>query len=412
MLCKKCKTAVNPKDIVCGFCGAKINRRKKLDFCLSAAATFVIVAACGGYFYWEHAVELNKDIPVPVSTEEVGNENFDVISENDKTPPDSADKYEEQWIELSAIERALSDYLYSHELSNSFITNEGYFYNQTSRSFITIQDLINSGHLSEKYSKSQALLMFLRPGDFNSFKEADFGISPDLTVFCALNEADGVLVCGGGTQGLLYRENFISVLSHYKRTDVYDIFSDDSAFDEINSAIVMHENIRGGAVETIYTRSIKTDGNFAVVIASFDSSPQLKQYLISLDKYDIILDKLENGDVYEKINNALPTFNFDLAGELDLSKYTFYNESRYEYVLNRLISQEVLSESTRPFFVSGTDEYIYIESADDKILVGFLVSGSESWSFNNRNGYPNRTAAREAILDKATDAPWFISLSD
>ncbi|GHV42136.1 hypothetical protein FACS189490_10440 [Clostridia bacterium] len=417
MLCKKCDTAINEKDAVCPYCGAKTPRRKRLKSFLSCSFACLTVLLCGAYIYFsgaETTAAPTTDIS-PSATANTGNgTQSGETSFQGATNPTEAPEPDPQallWAELTDISDALSQYRYINDVSTVFITKDGYLYNYDEKRFVSAADLVADGLLDAKYENSKAMLLFLRPSDFKALKEADFGISPDLRVFAGLETADGVALCDGTNTGVIYRENFIAILSHYQKSGgaIETLTSSDPAFSDILSAIALYEGAKADSdVTGVFIRSVKSDGAYSVAFASIGDEPAVHKYLIYMGDASVLLGRFEEiPNIYERVNSMSSVFDLDLLPAETLEGVTFFGETHYDRIIDELYTREELDENSAPLFVSGTENYICIETNEGKLIAGAFKDAH--WTLNR---YKTRADARAAIQRYGEDAPWFIVLSD
>ncbi|MCL2415557.1 MAG: hypothetical protein FWD01_01985 [Defluviitaleaceae bacterium] len=437
MLCEKCKTAMENSDIACKNCGTKRKRFKKLKLTLMILAMSITLIVVGGVLLDNSGIFPGLDIfgnirgfftapdsPMPQQTADPTNNGQNATQPTPATPTPEPDDDRPSFDEmLAAALLAVEGFVRDNGQFAPLISNMGYLFDYQTQEFVTIQTLVQTGHLSEEFSEFEAGILFLRPIDFEPFDEISLSNSSNLTIFLAYDRPTGIgLISSSEDRAEIFRENLNAIFVDYNHRlgDVRQIRADDSEFELIVAAIQEFKILDGDADVDIDVRFMSANDKFVfAAVSERENSHIINNYILARQEsgYTVEAKDFENArNLLAEINNNVPNFDFDLLPDYDIARISLIESDNFEFVIQQIINDELVgndsdndqNSNANVVFVSGNNNFVYIvfevEQNYDINIQRFLGHSTQqsNWNIFHIN---NHSEARDMMLNLSPTSP-------
>ncbi len=382
MICKKCKTAYNEKSHSCPYCGKYSAKSGRLKIIAGSFCFVSIVLFCGLYIYEKPNLSLR--VPAPVSSTSLPDEDQEEMPDSDTLPPETVSTEkprsgQDNFAMLNEICVSLNSYFDKFSVYTNFISKRGYLFDMTSSDYVTVGKLIDTGLLASSYKSAQVYLLFLRPSDFSEFKELKFSDSKQLELFAACETTDGVALVSQNNAGLLYRENYNSLIAKYNfiHGAIETPIASDERYTTAKQALCGYFN-----VDDIDIRYFSCDEKYSVVYASHkNESNMLYMFVLNSleNKFEILLNNIEQyTSMQSEINKKIPDFNPELIPQLNYAKYQSVMMTDYGVIEDFLVADGYITESGLPFsYICGTNKFAFAKTASGDLFLCWLNSAGK-----------------------------------
>jgi hypothetical protein len=403
MICRKCRTVYPNDENSCPKCRTKRYRSQKPAVISGIVVFALITAVCGAYMYYDPDVSAVLSPSAPPSVvrfPDVTDEPPPGHTRPSQTAAASAKPKDIASI-LYEVNSAFADYSQRHQGSANFISMGGYLFDTQRDDYVSVDDLIAEDMLGGTYKDENVYLLYLKPRDISVYPEVDFGDENVLRAVMAMETLDGVSLFMDGQRGLIYRENYMSLLAAYDQDggEVMTPGTGDEGFAEIMDAIESGSISR----DDLDLRFVSHDERYAYVLASIkpDSAAMYGFILLRNETGGLELVSVYKGiDAanYVAFNAEFPDINPELIPELNVQQYYDGIIEDFEPYLAYLSENAILDSGLEPVtYAAGAEGFVYIRTA---LRAFFITDGSDGIRAEQINSPAEAAALMRALTNR------------
>ncbi|MDR2904096.1 MAG: hypothetical protein LBU77_06280 [Clostridiales bacterium] len=403
MICKKCKTAVPEQSASCQHCGAAINKGDAAKKAMGVTMIIAMLAVCGVYIYFQPDLfHVDEDAAVPAATDMPQANAAPGLAE--PSAPTAAANLSNVSDDVFDLLRAVYDSAqeYNAAAALPLISRRGFLYDLSEKDYVTVQTLADENFLSEMDLGENIFILYIQPSSLADFSEIHFPFSTELTLMTAYETKDGIALFSENGKGVLYRENYNALIEKYSY-DHGDITRPDSAaasYQNMLDAVVSYSLIP----EEIFVRYAATDEKYGVIVIS-KATAQDKPEGFVLEKidgrYSVVYNNFESDAYFQAaVNRRLPDMSTALLPNYSLYDVRGKIKTDFPSLVSQLQEDEIITETDRIIFSSGTDRYAYIVFTSGLIILGNVPAGESVWTYSEVTNWYDaelRLSARESL---------------
>lgn len=273
------------------------------------------------------------------------------------------------WTKLDGCVKSGQSYYSEYYTKTRVITKNGYLFNYSANTQITVNYLVNEGLLDSKYASSEISLVLMYGSDIANNGGSNIHMigtdKNELTVFAFMkhpSENKYIFTSGSGSYGTISDSSYNSIMSMYSMNNgtVQRLTPSSSEYDRILSCIRMYES----KYEQYFVRSITTDDKYAfVVLSGRANSATIREYILEYDNgiWEVVMDDLElESRLPVVVNKKLPDFNTSLLPKYSLRDYRGSMLSDYTVVMDALTKAGYYVKDDTFYYFCGTTDYCYM----------------------------------------------------
>ncbi|GHU75380.1 hypothetical protein FACS1894188_06120 [Clostridia bacterium] len=364
MLCKKCHTAINAGDESCAYCGANIDR--KYIFKSTTRLFCGIVLLFGVVFVSSMiAADKPKDLSEAMQTIGVIPVVPDVVTP--VSEPRELTAHEVQLMTHRAAMLAV-DFCKKYSQFSMYVSNKGYLYESAAGEYISVDSILQTADNSN--INPRTLFLYVKPVHLVQYSS----ILPEidkldlLKIFAAYETSDGFVISDKyGYRGTLSRPDMQDLLKIYDNSHG-TIKKVIKGSDDYNQIVQLLGNVN--------FRYLYKDDKYAVAVVSpVENNNRIHAYLLYniSGNWVIGLSNYERHDKFKSyINENFPDATLDLVPSYNLMGYMQHISGDYMTVYEGIVARGNARIDDKPTFISGTNDFCYIETAMGKKFVCFL----------------------------------------
>jgi len=408
MRCASCHEKVNQKDKICPHCGQPTRKdastlKAVLWVVAALAAVGVLVAVNmlqhktvnspertdtgaglasqappGATPFFQQAAEapVTSSVPIPTVDPALVIDSEPLLSLPAEDPkPQLADSRLAEGDALALVQAAsaaAASYLDQFRSTLAFVSKNGYFFSWPAKMYVTGADLLDLTDLTQDQASHPLAFLYIRPADLGRQ-------GTDLAVYAACRTGDTVIIAGDGQEVKRLSPGELDKLLAPYSWDQGDPrrYMDASA---ANQAIIaaLPKSDKGYDVRHLYG-----NGVYAALVASPVSQPaSIKEYVLKkgADGWAVVLDGLEGmNNRYQTVNAQLPDLDLRLLPAYELTMYLKYVKADFSGLIAAMIQQGSIEKADGdPTFISGTDEFVYMEFGPVEKFICYHDKGDTS----------------------------------
>lgn len=416
MLCKKCNKPIEDTEKICTNCGANIEEQKKGKSLTIIAVVFAIALVLAVAYYFSKKTDGEEIIDGQGSVEEniVSNgegESFVEVEEPEillpSEVPDLEKSIEEVWDLVIDVAFAAKEYHSKYNEQAVMISKNGYLFDVPADYYVKPETLLEVTEMNPEFADESVLIFYLKPDDLLEFKDLEVKGSDKLEVFAAYETNDGFIIASsrnGG--GILPREDFSELLKKYD-TNKGKVIRPTYSSDEYRSIVDTLKNHL--EYEDIEVRYMALNDKYAIAIISpKDNDKNIQFYVLEKEDstYKVTMENLEKERQFQVIiNEKYPDLSYSLLPKFNLYSDLKFMGGSYNKLVEAIKTRGfVFKEDGEEVFVSGTNDFIYVEFESGKKILGFLNEYDE-WEINPMS---DCFEAEEFMNKIEVNAPTFI----
>ncbi len=333
-----------------------------------------------------------------------------VTSSPDATPtqPIATDKSaDDVWETLDKVAEAAQQYYEKYSNTVAFASQDGLLYEVPAQREVNVKDLLDITELSAEFADENVKILFIKPSDLKGYKDVKTNEDTELAIFTAYPAKDGFALSSYLTHGgILTWDEYNNLMQKYSsnRGNITRPNVSDSQRKEIEKAI--SESI--SPAEAVDIRHLAINDKYAFAVASpVNKSGFIKEYVLLKENnaWVVGLSGFESEPYYKlMITNQYPDFSLALIPKYNMYTHAKFIQSDFTNMLTAIYKADLMPEGTQPSFISGNDEFVYVEYEDKKFLICYDRE-SDNWQFFT---IANNTEGEEIMSGFSKDAPYFI----
>ncbi len=324
----------------------------------------------------------------------------------DGAKPDISDEINEM---TATVSKALDIFHETFSPTKAFICQNGFLYDVAAEEYFIYEDLFDISELDEKYKDKNLLLMYLQPKDLTEYFDIT-GHNQKLTLFAAYAVKGGYLFSSASGGGFVPDNGFKTLLEKYE--SVHGEIIRFGNKNENSAPIIKAIADYSKNMDEMDVRYLAGDDKHAFAVVSPRTNPaQIKEFVLVKNngKWEVGLSDFEQLDDFrETISDKFPDINAQM-----LPKYSmFFHEKfiqptvKFQPLIENMKEKGLITENTgQAVFVSGNDEFVYIEFENGRKLIGYLDKNYNAWSFDEVMAYSD---AEVFMSSRSFDPPLFI----
>jgi len=410
MLCKKCKTAVFDEDDKCGFCGAdlKKQRRKKI------LPMLVLVCIVAGLIIFISCISKRSSAtsnePVETVAAQQEKETAEPVAElvDDYEPapttsPDTSKTNEEVDVMLKESLEGIKLFYESYSPSINYISKNGYLYDIPGKAYVKINELIDTGKISEDYADKNILFLYLKESDLLGGSQ-----SMSLSLYTAYETGNGYRIAVSDEEILeISAKDLQAIMEKYVAYHGEIVRFSSGSGDFVQIAKEIQEAV--GATADLDVRYMAGDDKYAVAVVSQAGNPvKIEEYVFMKESgsWIIMISNFEGSEKYRvDINKILPDLSMQLLPSYNMRHYTNRMKGNFAEVIEGMKELRLIRDNDgSATFASGTTEYVYLEFQSGKRFVGHL-NAEYAWEMFEIQDYAE---GEEILLGFDKNPPLFV----
>jgi len=279
------------------------------------------------------------------------------------------------WTKLDGCVKAGQNYYSEYYTKTRVITKNGYLYNYSASTQITVDYLVNEEMLDSKYASSDISLVLMYGSDIANNGGSNIHMSGtdknELTVFAFMkhpSENKYIFTSANGSYGTISDSSYNTIMSKYSTNNgtVQRLTPSSSEYDRILSCIRMYES----KYEQYFVRSITIDNKYAfVVLSGRANAATIREYILEYDNgiWEVVMDDLElESRLPVVVNKKLPDFNTSLLPKYSLRDYRSSMLTDYTDIMDALTKAGYYAKDDTFYYFCGTTDYCYMITDNGK----------------------------------------------
>lgn len=331
--------------------------------------------------------------PMPTETEEP-------IPTSNPDPDKSADQVKEMIINVA---NAAAEYVGKYQNQTQFVSKNGYLAESSGDIYVKPESLLDVTVLKPEYSGESVLILYIIPDDIKDYMEVADGLMP--TVFAAYEMEDVFAVASVGDANIasqyceIKKDKFQQLIARYSW--------DHGTVNRINSGTDTHSAIyKALSDETkeqnLDVRYLSSDDKYASAVVSPKGEPlNILEYVLEQKDgmWTVVVPMVEKTNwKFNAVNKAFPDMNLAIMPKYQLVDSLKYLKGDFQPIVDAMLKENLIdSNDGEPDFISGNNEFVYIEFNTDKRFLGHFDEDIMTWVMYPSGSYDETTSLMKRL---------------